>query len=414
MLAMALSLLCSTVPQTTDPVPLIISPGTDGIATVTPEYNVSITIPIVVDANTTFTDVVRLYCPVGYNDTIGIANLTLNSDQIKELQIFVNYTNQKIILIHYRDGSIIQNNTFALYTETEAIMGISIIPAPTVINAGPIDSIYYNIFCSYELAVGQYPVASFTYSPDKPIVNETVTFNASASYDPDGTIVSYDWDFDDNTNGTGSITTHNYTTEGTYNVTLTVTDDDSLTNTTWKLVTVYTEVPEHDVAIMNVTTSANEVYAEQTVNITVIAKNNGTAVETFNVTVYYDDINVETQNVTYLLPDEETTLMFSWNTTGVTPCNNYTIKANATIISFVDTNPANNEFINGQVKIRIIGDVNGDGSVSVADMVEVDIALGTQPGQPNYDPWADVNGDGNISVADMVLIDIHLGEKCPP
>jgi hypothetical protein len=153
MLALALSLVCSTVPQTSDPVPLIITPGTDGIATVTPEYNVSITPPIVVDANTTFTDVVRLYCPLGYNDTIGIANLALNSSQIKELQIFVNYSNQKIILIQYQDWSLIQNNTFALYPETEAIMGISIIPAPAVINAGPIDPIYYNIFCSYEVGV---------------------------------------------------------------------------------------------------------------------------------------------------------------------------------------------------------------------------------------------------------------------
>ena len=152
-LVLALSLVCSTVPQTSDPVPLIISPGTDGIATVTPEYNVFITPPIVVDANTTFTDVVRLVCPVGYNDTIGIANLTLNPNQIKELQIFVNYSNQKIILTHYQNGSIIQNSTFTLYPETGAIMGISIIPTTAVINAGPIDPLSYNIVCSYEAAL---------------------------------------------------------------------------------------------------------------------------------------------------------------------------------------------------------------------------------------------------------------------
>lgn len=80
--------------------------------------------------------------------------------------------------------------------------------------------------------VAQAPVASFTYSPIYPISNETVTFNASSSYDPDGTIVSYDWDFGDGTNGTAMITTHNYTSAGTYNVTLTVTDNDGLTNST--------------------------------------------------------------------------------------------------------------------------------------------------------------------------------------
>ena len=82
------------------------------------------------------------------------------------------------------------------------------------------------------------PTASFTYSPSDPIANETVTFNASSSDDPDGTIVSYDWDFRDGINGTGMITTHNYTSAGTYNVTLTVTDNDGLTNSTTVSVTV--------------------------------------------------------------------------------------------------------------------------------------------------------------------------------
>jgi len=54
--------------------------------------------------------------------------------------------------------------------------------------------------------------------------------------------------------------------------------------------------------------------------------------------------------------------------------------------------------------------VNGDTRVSVADMVQVDIALGTKPGDPNHNPNADVNEDSRISIADMVQIDIHLGE----
>jgi len=178
------------VPQTSDPVPLIISPGTDGIATVTPapEYNVSITPPIVVDANTTFTDVVRLECPAGYNDTIGIADLILNATQIRELQIFVNYSNQKIILIHYQDGFIIQNNTFTLYPETEAIMGITIIPTPTVINAGPIDPISHRIVCSYEVLLvhdvavtNVVPSVSEAYQTWTIQVNVTVMNNASTS-----------------------------------------------------------------------------------------------------------------------------------------------------------------------------------------------------------------------------------------
>lgn len=82
------------------------------------------------------------------------------------------------------------------------------------------------------------PLASFTYSPEIPIVNETITLDASLSSDPDGNITSYYWDFGDGTNGTGVITTHNYTSIGTYNVTLTVTDNDNLTDFDSKLIVV--------------------------------------------------------------------------------------------------------------------------------------------------------------------------------
>jgi len=67
------------------------------------------------------------------------------------------------------------------------------------------------------------PVAAFVHSqvPD----TLTVDFDASASHDPDGTIVAYDWDFGDGTIGTGVTASHTYAAAGSYNVTLTVTGD---------------------------------------------------------------------------------------------------------------------------------------------------------------------------------------------
>jgi len=77
----------------------------------------------------------------------------------------------------------------------------------------------------------QAPVASFTYSPSDPLIYDNVTFDASASYDPDGSIASYKWDFGDGniTTVTNPIITHIYTTAQStvnYTVTLTVTDNE--------------------------------------------------------------------------------------------------------------------------------------------------------------------------------------------
>ncbi|MGD8505569.1 MAG: PKD domain-containing protein [Candidatus Bathyarchaeota archaeon] len=86
----------------------------------------------------------------------------------------------------------------------------------------------------------QLPIAIFTHSPEQPDVGALVTFNASRSYDRDGTIVSYKWDFgnDNVTTLTNPIITHVYMAPGTYTVNLTVTDNDGLWHSTTKSLTV--------------------------------------------------------------------------------------------------------------------------------------------------------------------------------
>jgi PKD repeat protein/subtilisin family serine protease len=84
----------------------------------------------------------------------------------------------------------------------------------------------------------QPPVARFTYSPGNPLVNQWITFDATSSYDPDGSIVSYSWDFGDGATATGSRVTKRYSAAGTYTVTLTVTDNRGAMNSASQTITV--------------------------------------------------------------------------------------------------------------------------------------------------------------------------------
>jgi PKD repeat protein len=78
------------------------------------------------------------------------------------------------------------------------------------------------------------PVADFTYA----CTDLSCTFDGSGSNDPDGTIVSYEWDFGDSKTGSGATASHTYASGGTYKVSLTVTDDEGDTGTLSQDVTV--------------------------------------------------------------------------------------------------------------------------------------------------------------------------------
>jgi PKD repeat protein len=68
------------------------------------------------------------------------------------------------------------------------------------------------------------PTAVFAATPTSGTTPFEVYFDASGSTDPGGGIVGYDWDFGDGSNGSGQITTHEYTANSTFIVNLTVTD----------------------------------------------------------------------------------------------------------------------------------------------------------------------------------------------
>jgi len=88
------------------------------------------------------------------------------------------------------------------------------------------------------------PVAIFIYSPDRPKKGETVDFDASPSFDPNGKIENYLWDFGDGSVAKGPKVKHSYDSPGEYFVTLTVRDSQGKKEKLTRLVTVITGVPK--------------------------------------------------------------------------------------------------------------------------------------------------------------------------
>lgn len=83
------------------------------------------------------------------------------------------------------------------------------------------------------------PVAAFNFTPGAPRSGDAVSFDASRSSDKDGTIVKYAWEFSDGSPLTGGIqVSHTFTSAGTYEVTLWVTDNAGLVSSVTQAVTV--------------------------------------------------------------------------------------------------------------------------------------------------------------------------------
>src|SRR4029078_11019380 len=71
-----------------------------------------------------------------------------------------------------------------------------------------------------------------------------VSMSAAASFDPNGPVVAYAWDFGDGTSGWGAEGTHTYPHAGEYTVTVTVTDEDGLTDSASTTASVANVAPE--------------------------------------------------------------------------------------------------------------------------------------------------------------------------
>jgi chitinase len=82
------------------------------------------------------------------------------------------------------------------------------------------------------------PPTAVISGPTSGLAGETLNFSGVNSADEDGRIVSYAWDLGDGTTGSEITVTHSYSATGSYTVTLTVTDDGSLSDRATQVVPV--------------------------------------------------------------------------------------------------------------------------------------------------------------------------------
>jgi PKD repeat protein len=93
----------------------------------------------------------------------------------------------------------------------------------------------------------QPPVALASIFPTNWTGPYTLAFDGTASFDPDGEIVSYEWAFGDGGTSTDPSPSYGYVGPGSFTVSLTVTDDDGATATTFQDLTI-TGIPSVDFA----------------------------------------------------------------------------------------------------------------------------------------------------------------------
>ncbi|WP_175417272.1 PKD domain-containing protein [Arthrobacter sp. 24S4-2] len=162
------------------------------------------------------------------------------------------------------------------------------------------------------------PSAAFTSSA----AGLTASFDGSGSADPDGSIASYSWDFGDGSAaGTGLKPSHTYSTGGTYQVKLTVTDNLGATGSATNPVTVTAPAATVPAAPTGVTAVAGD--ASATVSWSA-PDNGGSVITSYTVTPYAGSTAQTPVQVTGNPPATRTTV------TGLVNGTPYTFTVSAT------------------------------------------------------------------------------------
>lgn len=166
-----------------------------------------------------------------------------------------------------------------------------------------------------------------------------------------------------------------------------------------------------NIAVTNITLSRTKVYQGWSVLVNITVKNKGDLEETFVVYAFCSDTAKGILTVTNLQPSNESTISFTFSTSNLQPCRNYSISARAEPVPN-EIDIGDNYLVDGEIKVKLMGDVNEDSIVNMVDVGLIINAFGSYKGHFKWNEDADLNGSGFIDMKDVALAISNFGRSC--
>ena len=156
-----------------------------------------------------------------------------SSPAVADGNVYVGSDDGNLYCLNANTGTELWNYNTGTYIES----------SPAIANG----KLYIGSYDTFVYCFGSTLAADFTWTPTTPTHGQTVTFNATSSYDPNGHITSYAWDWNhdgvyDETSAS-SLATHLWSDPGSYPVTLRITSATNQTATATKIVTIADQAP---------------------------------------------------------------------------------------------------------------------------------------------------------------------------